>query len=638
MKPEDIGMDNGNKAGIAGQEKAVSLSFLPGRFRHLFAVDGINNRVFFAAILVYHISMTFQGIDLLDEGFHSTIYQRIFDDPGSVQYGFFYWFSGIAGGLILKLVPFLGLWGLRLGGVLVSMSTIYISYRMLRNVVPRGIWQVGIVLLALYINDEPRDIHYNNLSALIYFLCTWLMFTALKNNRTWLLLFCGALVSINVFTRLPNILGLGLAAAIIYEGLISKRKISGVIANLAYFTMGFLLTTVAVLGIMKSIGHYDLYVGSLNFLKSVNTVSENKDGLKGNYSTINLLLKPAKQHLVSLAVIVFLAAFLVISKTLTDEAKKIRIGKWRADWLLWSLISFALLGIIFTNRIVIKDLTYLFTGLCTVTAAIYLLGAFSYEEKLLSVLGLLILIIHPIGSGLGIMTVMIYSLWISLPMAIKMIFDVFSQDIMLDGRWGQIRKFSIRLEQSFLSKAMLWAAAMVMIVCIRHIIVYPYFFDKHNRFTMFYSVHNDNMRLIYSSRGRADILNEMLAESGKYIKKGDRVLAYDAFPLYHFMTETKPFLASSAPIYLTTGHFGNEMRIAMKKSGLPAVIRQKIWMVHDGSTWPESIYSGENLQDALSAGRNKIFNQFLQDNSYHEVWSNQVFSILLPGINNKPVE
>ena len=74
------------------------------------------------------------------------------------------------------------------------------------------------------------------------------------------------------------------------------------------------------------------------------------------------------------------------------------------------------------------------------------------------------MLIHSLGSGVGIGSVMIYSLWISLPMAVKMLFDVFGQDIMLDGRWGQLRKFSIRFEQSFLSKAMLWAAAMVMVV------------------------------------------------------------------------------------------------------------------------------------------------------------------------------
>jgi hypothetical protein len=638
MKLEDIGTENGNKTAVAGQGKAVSFSFLPGRFRHQFSVDGINNRVFFAAILLYHIAITFQGIDLLDEGFHATLYQRIFSDPASVEYGFFYWFSGIAGGFILKLVPFLGLWGLRMGGVLVSLSTIYISYRMLRNVVPRGIWQIAIVLLALNINNEPKDIHYNNLSALIYFLSAWLMFLALKGNKAWMLLFSGALVSFNVFTRLPNILGVGLALAIIYEGFIRKRKISQVIAKLAYFTVGFLLTTVTVLGIMKSIEHYDYYVDSLNYLKSVNTVSQNKDGLNGYYSTMQLILKPTKQHLLSIAVIVFLGAFLVFSKIFADEAKKISIRKWRADLLLWSLISVALLGIIFTDRIVIKDLTYLFTGLCTVTAAIYLLGAFSYEEKLLSALGLLIVLIHPLGSGVGIGTVMIYSLWLSFPMAIKMIFDVFGQDIILDGRWGHIRKFSIRFEQSFLSKVMLWAAAMVMVVCVRHIFVYPYFFDKHNRFTMFYNVHSDNTKLIYTSKGRADILNELLVASGKYVKKGDPVLAYDAFPLYHFMTETKPFLSSSAPIYYTTDHFENEMRKSTIKFGLPVVIRQKIWMVHDGSTWPEIIFKGDNLQEPMSAGRNKVFNQFLQDNKYQEVWSNQVFSIMLPGINSKPLE
>ncbi len=638
MKQQDTAL--GTNTITAGKEngRLLPFSFFPERYSRLFSANGINNRVFLGVIFLYHVALIFQGIDLLDEGFHVTFYQRILNDPTSVQYGFFYWFSGIIGGFFLKLAPGLGLWGLRLAGAMVSLATIFISYRMVRKTMPLGIWQISIVILALYINNEPKDIHYNTLSALLYFLSAWLIFEGLKKGKGIYLLLCGAAISLNFFTRLPNILGVGLVLAIIYEGIIQKRNVARVIGNLSYFISGFFITTLVVLGIMKAAGHLEPYQNSIKFLFSLTTTSDKKDGLAGSYSMLKLMLRPARQHAISVSLIVLLSAFLVIGKILADEARKLKFQRLRPDLVIWGVLSAAVLAIVFTDRVVLKDLTYLFTGFCTIAAIIYILGNYSYEEKLISFLGLFIMLVHPLGSAPGIMTVMIYSLWISFPMAMKLLHNLFSRDITFDVKWGNVKATRIMLEESFLRKALLWMGTVIVIICIRHIFTYPYFFDKHNRMSMFSGINSENMRFIYTSEGRARILNELLAESEKYVKKGDPVLAYDAFPMYHFMTETKPFLSSSAPLYFTTGHFENEMRRAVEKSGLPVVIRQKIWMVHEGSTWPEIIYTGENLQDGLSKGRNEIFDQFLKVNNYEETWSNQVFSILLPGRKKNPAQ
>ena len=45
--------------------------------------------LFFGGILAYLVAVTFQGLDLLDEGFHVTFYQQFYRDPESVQYAFF---------------------------------------------------------------------------------------------------------------------------------------------------------------------------------------------------------------------------------------------------------------------------------------------------------------------------------------------------------------------------------------------------------------------------------------------------------------------------------------------------------------------------------------------------------------------
>lgn len=628
MKYDDTFRES-QKGSLADPSGKVSISFLSGTHRQYFR--GINNIIFFAAIFGYLVAIIFQGVDLLDEGFHATLYQRIFDDPTSVKYGFFYWLSGISGGLVLKSAPGLGLWGLRFAGVLVSLSTILISYRLLKKLIPKGVWQISVVLLVLYINNEPKDIHYNIISALLYFLAAWLMFSGLRNRRPLMVLGCGMLLGINIFSRLPNILGVGFVAVILFDAIITKRRISQLVAYIFYFTLGLVSAFMFVVWIMKAMGHLTAYTESLQFLFYLSANSAKKDGLAGSYSPFKLITLPVRQHIIAILTIIFMLSIMVIFKIFADELKKVFRGKFRADLAMWGLLCFGMLFIIFTERIVIKDLTYLFTGFCTVTALIYILGSFSYEEKMLSFIGLFIMLVHPLGSAPGIMTVMIYSLWISFPLGVKMLSDIFGQDFILKGQWGSLRTFNISLEHSFLYKSMLWMAVMVMIICIHHIIVYPYFFDRHNRFTMYSGINSDNMKFIYTSRARAKALNELLEASSRYAKKGESVLAFDAFPMYHFMTETRPFLSSSAPLYFTTGHFENEMRASIEKSGLPVVIRQKIWMVHEGSTWPESIFAGESLQDGLSKGRNEIFAQFLINYKYHEVWSNQVFSIMLPG-------
>ena len=68
-------------------------------------LDKTNVNIFFIVLFLIQIVFIFQGIDIADEGFHSTFYQQIYHNPQSVEYNFMYWFSGITGGAWLRLFP-----------------------------------------------------------------------------------------------------------------------------------------------------------------------------------------------------------------------------------------------------------------------------------------------------------------------------------------------------------------------------------------------------------------------------------------------------------------------------------------------------------------------------------------------------
>src|SRR5450631_2537072 len=109
-------------------------------------LDKININYFFLGLFLIQILFIFQGIDIADEGFHSTFYQQIYHNPQSVEYNFMYWFSEIIGGAWLKLFPGYGLLGLRLGGVILNMLAVIGSYRLLKNYLYGVYLKLGLLL------------------------------------------------------------------------------------------------------------------------------------------------------------------------------------------------------------------------------------------------------------------------------------------------------------------------------------------------------------------------------------------------------------------------------------------------------------------------------------------------------------
>jgi hypothetical protein len=598
--------------------------------RHSYSIRGLDDRLFFILLLIYHVAVTFQGIDLLDEGFHAVFYQRIFNDPLSVQYSFFYWFSGITGGLILKAVPSLGLWGLRIAGALVSTGTILVVYRLLKKIMPRGILQVSIVILALYINTEPKDIHYNTISALLFFSSAAIMFSGLTRARRILLFFSGLLLALNVFTRLPNILGVGMGLVIIYDGYLQHHSRKNILTSLSIFIAGFLVSFFSILVIMNYLGHLGIFIDSIKFLFSLTTTTGKQDGLAGSYGIGRLVYVLVKQHGLSALLVILLASVTILYKFLSNTIVNIGSRHFRISNLMICTCSAGMLWLIISGRIELNDLTYLFTGISVISAFVYITGKYTRTEKLLSALGAFIMLVHPFGSAPGILTVMLYSFWINFPMAVSMLGKLAGKDLEFHFRAGRDGCDLFIQRNTFFKRMLHWMAAVILVLCLHQLLVFPYFYDRHYRMEMTYGIDNANTRFIYTSKARALAINELLEASHKLIKEDDPVLAYDAIPLYHFMTETRPFLPNSTPMFYTNQQFEAELAMAVKRKGLPAIVQQRIWTIHEGSGWPEDIRQNNNMEETLNNGRNLAFYQFLKTNNYEVAWSNEVFRILVP--------
>lgn len=582
--------------------------------------------LFFLFLFTYQVLFIFQGVDLSDEGFYLTFYQQIYNDPATQEYNFMFWLSGIIGGAIVYIFPDLGLWGVRFAGVLVTTSTIIVTYQLLRRYINTLYLKIGLALVVFFLNNNLKEIHYNDLSALFNVLTIYFLFFGLKKNRLFMLFVAGAFVSPCMFTRLTNFLSLGLGFGIFYYGYHNKNTWKLQFTQALTFGGGFVAMTGLILALMKVIGHLDIFIGSIDLLSKMGKGEEEsfygpmvlvKNFINSYYSSI--------KHTVLFLLPVAIGAFI---------AGIIKKQSFYRSWLGMAaglLIAIAATVFIWKGKLDNEYLLYFFSGISIIAAVMLVFTQVSTDHKLLALAGLYILLTYPFTSSASIFTVGRYSLWVSLPIAIDYLFNFhyYSQRINLFGKSLRPPAF-INPAMSQMKPVMAVAAVVLAIGCLYHSYYYP-FFDKHERTEMRYAVDNKHMRAVYTTKERAHVLNELLTESEKYVKPGQYVLAYHSIPLFHYMTDTKPFLRNSMPWFYEAALFSEELERSMaEKKAAPPVVQQLKKTVGNAGEWPDPPAIYDTAWHRRNLPRDSVLNNFLETHGYREVWRNDMFRILVP--------
>ena len=595
-----------------------------------FAKFGINSNFFFLLLFCYQIIVIFQGIDLADTGFYGTFYQQIFNDPHSVTYCFMFWLSGIIGGLFLKIFPFAGLLGLRLLWVVIFTITIIITYRFLKNYISPGYLQISLFLLTLNLNNDPKEFYYNNFSSLLYVITAILLFYGLRNKRRLALFGSGVIISLNMFNRFPNLLGVGLALAIIYYGYIEKETVKTIINNILVFLAGFIFATFIVLLVMNMLGHLQIYLDALKILAGIGKrpvqVKPNQD-----FYSITKMTKTIIHHWVVAVIMAALLILSVLSFYFFENKFKRLIPKIVILFSFLKIIIIAGLALLVIKG-VITNLTvlYLITGICLIIGCAMIIFDSDKEINLLLFIGIFILLVHPMGSSEGIETVEIYSLWIAFPIVADRIISVTSGNIFTFKNYFRPFIISRFITDSQLAEARKIIVALTIFASLFYTYDYPHS-DMENRAAMRYSVNNKYMKGIFTTKERAEEINELLTASSKYVKANDRVLAYDCVPIFHYMTETIPYTRNPWPWLYQSNTFKKELEIAEDNNKqLPVIIMQTALTLGNGKNWPVKTITQDYLKLPINIDRNEILEDFIQEHKYREVWSNDYFKILIP--------
>jgi hypothetical protein len=381
-----------------------------------------------------------------------------------------------------------------------------------------------------------------------------------------------------------------------------------------------------VLAFMKAIGHFDIFVNSIKLLSSMGS-----GGDDSFYGPMVLIKNFITTYSAALKYTGFIAVLLIIAAVVVNLAKKYPFyKKWIVEGLKYAIILFLCVWLI-KGKIDKEVILYFFTGISLITTVLIVFTKTANDHKLLALMGCYILLTFPFSSSAGLYTVGIYSIWLSFPIAIDYLFSITSVSTKISlARKTATDDTNVLITESQLQQIRNWTVIICIFACLVYTWRYP-FFDKHERLKMTSSIDNKYLRGILTTEDRAKALSEMLRESEKYVKPNDYMISYQCMPMLNYATATRPYMRNSYPWLYEAETFKTELYRSYEETKiLPVVIMQRMKTIGASSNWPDPSPEDVSVYEKKNEKRDTYMNEFMEAHNYREVWSNNVFRILVP--------
>lgn len=518
----------------------------------------------------YQALTVFWGIELPDSGFHLTAYQNVFDAPDSVSYNFMYYLTTIVGGAIMKMFPALGIVGFRLVGVLFVDLALFIIFVGLKKTVSPIYLLLGATLLVISYY-YPYSFNNGILSCFLYVCALILIYHGVIKQKLLYIIISGFLVGLNLFSRMPNIIGCGLTLIVLIYPLIlyKEKKVDWRFA--IYFALSILLSVCLVLAFMVAIGHFNDFVDSLKVLFFM--------GSAGDHSIVNLILSPIFTYFNLIAPFgVCFTLFFFIKKTFKNIISEI---------VFILITSILLFNYAYTTTHYGSPCYFLWV-LCLSGCLLNLLKG-DGSLRFITVLALCLLLFETLGSD---------SPWnhgslpalLAAPLACSSI----------------INKKNV---------------VYVIVICLAlgaNVIKNGVYGEKGSLFNKKGVINVPECGYLKTTDTRALIMNNSLSDLKEFIQDKDTLMVFPKAPMMNYLTHTRPAGGNSWPT--TNGVFAKPL------SPLPKVLLHKFSVID----WEDKIYNYSLNPAECNETTGFDLNAFLVHNNYSVVYENDYFVLFYP--------
>lgn len=607
------------------------------------------NILLILGIILYPLIWVPFGIDLTDSGYVMFYYKQIFSNPEAISSDSARILSSIMGGLWIKIFPFMEYTSCKLGNALIVIFINFLLYKILKNIFKNKTALLFSLFISTICITRPftQFLNYSSLTVLFFVLGIYYLFSGIINKSKTKIFISSVILSLNVFIRLPNILGIFFVFIFWFWNFINiqagnypdketvKKELTTSLKFSAIFLSGYLLTALIFIFGMKLTGVLDLY---LEGFKAIFFYA--KTGTTHSISfLLNLYVNSYfKAISISLNFIGIFWSFYEITKLRFCRKNRFRF------YFLSSLILFFLYINTFEMTYPLYDKTSYFdlvlspfillfiNGFWYTLANFLPIGIFLFipvyvlfdkkseaKLRLISFLGLLVSVLSFAGSDGYFYNIPGY--WF---IAVISFYIILLPE--------NIKKLSLNAQHKLKKVGLLFIIFLSIFSIMTKECCY---YDSSNKISLNTTIDNNMFRGSYTAKERASVLENFIKTYPAYIKKDDTLLAWPSVPLIHYITNTRTALKTPWPATMDYRIFKKNLEITEKNKKYPVILISKYITTH--RKWPDSpenkninekncnIYTDCN--DINYCEERKMIYDFIKRNNYLVTWEDKVFVI-----------
>ena len=480
-------------------------------------------------IIFYPFLFIWQGGDLTDTGFHAIHCQNFFKDmtagviPSKTVLTYF------IGGCWLEVFPRAGVLGLRILYVLFFQGILLFVYLTLKELKQRRVLLTGLLCGEVFaLRFTGIIFNYDIVSAFFLMLTVVCIWRGFNKNPFWWLFAAGVSAGLAFLVRFPNILiALLIPAVFVYYSWIKfrghsfKEKISLAVKQYVYFLSGFILVVLCFFMVLRINGLLGFYVSDLVSVKETLMDGSGKSG----HSLLNILYRYA-QDVRSFLPYVLVVFFTGVAISCFDRFSKSRALTYAVGGLcvLWAMSHF------YGSFSYGNSIRYFVPALCVIPVFFALILKLNSDARLCSLvlMACMIAFIGVAGSNTGLFLKLSYGLLLLIPLLGLLLWNCRSTEVAgMHVQW----------------RALLSVSAVIILsmsVIIRTGWIYHVSSGLRSRLKATHSVDHKLMRGIYTTRERAEYVNDVLHSINLFIRDDNTLFIYGHEPLFYYLTEHRP--------------------------------------------------------------------------------------------------
>lgn len=590
-----------------------------------------------SGIVLYPLLTSFFGIDLGDTGIHMFNYENIFSNPDKV--GFTSYFTSVTGNLWLMLFGNLGIWGLNLLEVIMEIAMATVVYKAFGKNLGEVQTLFGIFIAVLASDTYLNVFNYHQFNVFLLILILICQYKAITEDKRIFSLFAGVFFTIVVCSRMGSVTAIVTCFLYLFWYMCENKDIKFLLRHMGSFLAGTLGMGSVMAGVLFLSGQTAYFIANISRLFGLASSSG------GGYSMDNLWSTFIFGNLDAIASgFIFLSAgiVLVLGFGMIFTSKETEI-KRRVFNILFGLVTVGVAGYQLIYAYDVNEAPnwpQMTTGPSFFIGLFYVITFFSIfyhlhakdgktEIALIGVESIILPLLTIAGSNTGTKHV-ILAFWFIAPISVSSVFAL-------------LKKSSVQLINEMASKLGIVIKYSALVLTLFVLCVsggYKFFdmiyatmnFDSTDRSSLRYSIENDKLKFMKTTKREADAVNGVLQTVSDLQKRDteeEKLMVFGGSILLYSLTDMEAYVQPwvSNPNYSEEKLLQDIKKAEQESDTLPIIIYCRTNNYYGFEEWNYNVLI-DSEKSNMYGGKKELFAEYLEEKNYSIEYMNDYYVVM----------